>query len=108
MSAIIYPVKILLGILTSLTSAVSYVAVVISCVLGVLQKVGMFEKILKRVAERHLSKDVNNARVTIGSLDVDILAGKVTVKDLIVHTPARDEWCWGKVFSKWLLSLLIY
>jgi len=108
MSAIIYPVKILLGILSSLISVISYVSVVISCVLGILQKVGILEKILKRIAERHLSKDVNNARVTIGSLDVDILAGKVTMKDFIVHTPARDEWCWGKVFTKWLLSFLIY
>ena len=50
---------------------------------------------MQRITEKKISKMANNARVTIGFIDYDVILGKVTIRDLIVHTPDRESWHWS-------------
>lgn len=63
-------------------------------VLAVLHRCGVLLRLAHRTAERELSKELNGCRTTIGRFRVDLRTGRVEVRDLVVHSPRRDEWEW--------------
>lgn len=58
----------------------------------------------------------NGTPVTIGSLEIDLIGGKVWATNVVIHTPKRDEWQWesplicriGRVYVEhnWISSFL--
>lgn len=65
-----------------------------SFVLSFFSWMGWIRRFLWLTLENELSKALNGAPVTIGSLEVDLLAGKLFVSNLVIHTPLRQEWKW--------------
>ena len=55
---------------------------------------GWIRRFMWLTLESELSKALNGAPVTIGSLEVDLLAGKLFVSNLVIHTRLRQEWKW--------------
>ena len=65
-----------------------------SLLLSFFSWMGWIRRFLWLHLEYALSKALNGAPVTIGSMEVDVLAGKLFVSNLIIHTPMRQEWKW--------------
>lgn len=66
--------------------------------------------------ETQLSEIWNGAEVTIGSLEVNLVQGKLIAHNAVVHTPHRKEWKWespliarvGKVYVEWNMFSIAY
>lgn len=95
MNAFTYLVELLLGALSSILFRIAYISVYFSCLLAVTHQIGLLQKIIHRITEYQISKKVNKARVTLSSIDYDIVLGKITVRDLVIHTPEREAWKWS-------------
>jgi hypothetical protein len=65
-----------------------------SLLLSFLAWMGWIRRFLWLTLENALSNAFNGAPVTIGSMEVDLLAGKLFVSNLVIHTPMRQEWKW--------------
>ena len=67
---------------------------VCSFLLSFFSWMGWIRRFMWLTLESELSKALNGAPVTIGSLEVDLLAGKLFVSNLVIHTRLRQEWKW--------------
>lgn len=77
---------------------------------------GYMHRYIWYIAEKEISKALNGACVTIGSIKVDMLRGKCWITDLIVHSPQRENWKWqspllcriGKLYVETNLLFIIF
>eukprot|EP00586_Coscinodiscus_wailesii_P008785 CAMPEP_0172523626 /NCGR_PEP_ID=MMETSP1066-20121228/293760_1 /TAXON_ID=671091 /ORGANISM="Coscinodiscus wailesii, Strain CCMP2513" /LENGTH=500 /DNA_ID=CAMNT_0013306709 /DNA_START=362 /DNA_END=1864 /DNA_ORIENTATION=+ len=60
----------------------------------ILHRLGLICRFIQRFAEVEISKQLNRARITVASIEVDFVRGHARAKDLVIHTPKRDEWMW--------------
>lgn len=55
---------------------------------------GWIDRLLWFLAERTASQALNWTPVTIGSIEVDIIRGRLWLKNVVAHTPKKNEWKW--------------
>ncbi|GMI02234.1 hypothetical protein TrST_g14283 [Triparma strigata] len=53
-----------------------------------------FSAFVHRMFEKQLSKAVNCTRVTCGCCELSLLDGTFEARDIVCHTPHREEWKW--------------
>ncbi|EEC45954.1 predicted protein [Phaeodactylum tricornutum CCAP 1055/1] len=80
----------------------------LSLLLSLAYSFGWLHRLLWHLVESALSKALNGTPVTIGSLQFDLVRGRLSASNLILHSPRRDEWKWqspvlariGKLYVK--------
>ena len=72
----------------------SKVLLIGSILLSFCSWMGWIRRFLWLSLEHALSQALNGTPITIGSLEVDLLGGKLFLSNLIIHTPLRREWRW--------------
>lgn len=70
------------------------IAAVLVALLAYLHQRGTLKRFVLRLAASVLSEFANEAPIFISNAQIDLLAGKLTVQDLIVHNLERDAWEW--------------
>lgn len=94
LSVIVSPLTLLLRTASALINIFLFLSLTISCVLATLHKLGILQKTMHKLAEKQFSKEVNNARVTLGYLEFDFFRCRVSMRDAVIHTPGRQAWKW--------------
>jgi len=94
LSIVVSPLTFLLRIASALINTTLFLSLAISCVVATLHKLGILQKTMHKMAEKQLSKEFNNARVTLGYLEYDFFRCQVNMRDAVIHTPGRQAWKW--------------
>jgi len=55
---------------------------------------GWVQRLLWLILEQTATMLWNGTPVTIGSLEIDFIRGRVWATNVVIHTPRRDEWQW--------------
>jgi len=55
---------------------------------------GWFHRVLRWTAEREATQLLNGCRVTVGSLQTDLLRGRGWASNVILHAPQAETWRW--------------
>ena len=77
---------------------------------------GWVQRLLWLILEQTATMLWNGTPVTIGSLEIDLLRGRIWATNVVIHTPKREEWQWesplicriGRVYVEhnWVSSFL--
>lgn len=80
--------------ITRLLTYTSQTLLVVSFLLSVTYSLGWIHRFIWYRAEQEISKILNDTPVTIGSLRLDLIRGKVWASNVVLHSPRRNEWKW--------------
>lgn len=77
---------------------------------------GWIRRLLWFLIEGKLSEIFNNADVTIGSLEINLVEGRLVATNAVIHTPFQQEWKWespliarvGRVYVEWNMWSIAY
>jgi hypothetical protein len=86
--------SLLLKAVTAVILYLSQTLLTASLLVLLLYSTGWMDRIMCHLAEWNASLLLNWAPVTIGSMQVDLIRGKVWVSNVIVHAPQRKAWKW--------------
>ena len=77
---------------------------------------GWIQRLLWLILEQTATALWNGTPVTIGSLEIDLIRGRIWATNVVIHTPKREEWQWesplicriGRVYVEhnWVSSFL--
>jgi hypothetical protein len=70
---------------------------------------GWIRRLIWFLIESKLSEVLNNAEVTVGSIEINIVEGRLIATNAVIHTPYQKEWKWespliarvGRVYVEW-------
>jgi hypothetical protein len=70
---------------------------------------GWIRRLVWFLIESKLSEVLNNAEVTVGSIEINIVEGRLIATNAVIHTPHQKEWKWespliarvGRVYVEW-------
>lgn len=89
-----YLPSLLVQALTRLLTYASQVLLIVSFLISAAYAFGWIDRLIWYLAEKEVSKLMNGTPVTIGSLRVDVIRGKVWASNVVFHSPRRKEWKW--------------
>jgi hypothetical protein len=107
-----YLPELLIRAITWLLSYTSQTLLILSFLLSAAYSLGWIHRFIWYRAEQEISKILNDTPVTIGSLRLDLLRGKVWASNVVLHSPKRKEWKWespllGRVGKVYIESNLV-
>ena len=70
---------------------------------------GWIRRLIWFLIENKLSEVLNNAEVTVGSIEINIVEGRLIATNVVIHTPHQKDWKWespliarvGRVYVEW-------
>jgi hypothetical protein len=97
------------SLLTYLLSTILNLMMFLTILYTFCSYMGWIRRLLWFLVESKLSEIFNGADVTVGSLDVNIVEGRMTATNAVLHTPHQKEWNWeapliarvGRVYVEW-------
>jgi hypothetical protein len=102
----------LTGLLTNLVQSIVW----FSCFFSLAYALGWVQRLMWFLLEQTATYLWNGTPVTLGSLEIDIIRGKIWATNVVIHTPKREEWKWesplicriGRVYVEhnWVSSIL--
>ena len=98
--------------ITRMLTYTSQTLLIVSFLLSAAYSLGWIHRFIWYRAEQEISKILNDTPVTIGSLRLDLLRGKVWASNVVLHSPRRNEWKWespllGRVGKVYIESNLV-
>jgi hypothetical protein len=89
-----YLPELLIRAITRLLTYASQTLLIVSFLLSAAYSLGWLHRYIWYLAEKEISKLLNDTPVTIGSLRLDLIRGKVWASNVVLHSPRRNEWKW--------------
>jgi hypothetical protein len=80
--------------ITRLLTYASQSLLILSFLLSAAYSLGWVHRFIWYRAEKEISKLLNFTPVTIGSLRIDLIRGKVWASNVVLHSPRRNQWKW--------------
>jgi hypothetical protein len=107
-----YLPDLLIRAITRLLTYTSQTLLILSFLLSAAYSLGWIHRFIWYRAEQEISKLLNDTPVTIGSLRLDLIRGKIWASNVVLHSPRRNEWKWespllGRVGKVYVESNLV-
>jgi hypothetical protein len=82
------------GAISRLLTYASESLLILSLFLSLAYSCGWIHRLMWHLAEAELRKALNGTPVTIGSLRMDLMRGRLWASNVVIHSPRREQWKW--------------